>query len=296
MAAVTYTISETFNKANGELGPNLLWPREVLFGSFAMQVVSNQLEFNVNTPGFHEDFRIPDPNIPYDDVTMTCSVAAMTRTGSDPLYLIGWGFAARVRLHSDEQSYDAYTCELWKTTLLGGELFVLVINKLKNYGLGPGAVVTVLGTDAETIANVTLPGTLTFTLTGPNLSASFTHGGAGPTLTVNAVDSSYSDGPVAIGCGNEVHGTDSALFRIDNFSAVGTRMAATADLMQAKLDSEYSITHPNETNQGALLQRYRDEQNLERWEDYLAHIFAVSTVDTAADAENQFWDAFTPTP
>lgn len=73
-------------------------------------------------------------------------------------------------------------------------------------------------------------------------------------------------------------------------------MASTADLIQTKLDSEYSITFPAENNAGALLQRWRDEQNLERWEDYLAALFAVSTVDTAADAANQFWSAFTPTP
>lgn len=73
-------------------------------------------------------------------------------------------------------------------------------------------------------------------------------------------------------------------------------MASTADLIQTKLDLEFSITHPNENSAGALLQRWRDENNLEIWADYVAALFAVSTVDTVADAENQFWDAFTPTP
>jgi hypothetical protein len=66
----------------------------------------------------------------------------------------------------------------------------------------------------------------------------------------------------------------------------------TPDLIQQKLKLEYPASA--ETNAGALLQRYRDDQNLERWEDYLAALFAVSTVDTAADAANQFWDAFIP--
>jgi hypothetical protein len=78
-------------------------------------------------------------------------------------------------------------------------------------------------------------------------------------------------------------------------------MASTADLIQQKLYDDYDLADDlilndsePEHNAGALLQRWRADNNLEVWEDYLAILFATSTVDTAADAANQWWDAFVP--
>jgi len=214
-AATQTTNTESFNKANGALGPDLTWTRQVLFGAFDLQVVSNQMEFFTNSVGTHEDFRVPTPNVDHPDVTMTLDVTEMTRTGAAATYLIGLGFAARLTILAGGTQYDAYTAELYKTTVFGPDLYVLTINRLHSY---PGGVATSLATATATVANVTLPGVLTFTATGPNLSASFTHGGPGGTLTVNTTDNVFETGTVAFGCSNTVNGTDTCKFRVDNWS------------------------------------------------------------------------------
>lgn len=70
--------------------------------------------------------------------------------------------------------------------------------------------------------------------------------------------------------------------------------ATVSDRIGEKLQAEYPTL--TEKNAGALLQKFRDDNNVEEWEDYLALLFGVSTVDTAGDAAKQYWDAYTPTP
>jgi len=82
-------------------------------------------------------------------------------------------------------------------------------------------------------------------------------------------------------------------------------MAFTADLIQAKLKvyfdqladlandgvDDNDATDP-EINGGALLERWKRLEGLTAWEDYVAEVFSVSTVDFFPDAENQYWTAF----
>jgi hypothetical protein len=73
-------------------------------------------------------------------------------------------------------------------------------------------------------------------------------------------------------------------------------VAATADLMQEKLEAQALLDDPTETetNLGALFQRWKVANGLTEWEDYVAEIFSVATTDFFPDAENEYWDAFTP--
>ena len=66
---------------------------------------------------------------------------------------------------------------------------------------------------------------------------------------------------------------------------------AVGDVMSAKLQARYPGV---ETNVGALLQRYKTDNNLLRWEDYVAHVAAASPEANVGDDQVAFWDAFIP--
>jgi hypothetical protein len=75
-------------------------------------------------------------------------------------------------------------------------------------------------------------------------------------------------------------------------------VAATNDSMYTALRLIYPAS--TERNVGALLQRYRDDNNLEEWGAYVAHIHALAVTagspqTTFADASNVAWaDLATP--
>lgn len=68
-------------------------------------------------------------------------------------------------------------------------------------------------------------------------------------------------------------------------------MAHTNDLIAEKLADRYPGV---EKNCGSLLQRYRSDNGLEEWEDYVAEVFTATGPDYFPDAENAYWEAFVP--
>lgn len=67
-------------------------------------------------------------------------------------------------------------------------------------------------------------------------------------------------------------------------------MPSTNDLIAAKLIAEYPGTTASAT---ALLKRYRADNGLEGYEEYVAHVAGASASASFADDENAFWAAFT---
>lgn len=211
--------SESFNKADGELGPDLTWDRQYLFGDFSYAVEGNEAVFFTDTPGFHEDFRVPSPNVSSPDVTMSIDVTDLTRSGSGG-YTVGVGFAARLRTNpADAASYDAYTLEFIRTTVFGPEGYALVINKLEAYPAVGGTSANVLDVVFVSVGDLALPATLTFTTAGSTLTGTCTHAGTGGPLEVSAVDGTFPTGLVAVGCAHETVGSDTARHAFDNFIA-----------------------------------------------------------------------------
>lgn len=50
----------------------------------------------------------------------------------------------------------------------------------------------------------------------------------------------------------------------------------------------------DETNGTALLQRYRSDNALDDWEEYVAHVAGASTSNNFVDDQAAFWAAFVP--
>jgi hypothetical protein len=277
-AVVTYQISESFNKPDGPLGPNLSWSREVFkTAELVGSVVSNQARWfaNEGEPDGTEDIVVPSPNIPVADVTASLDVIQASRTGTAP-YLVDGGIQTRFRLTGDQTTYRAYAVAIGRNNLLfppveQWHLWLFRIETTPEFPGGQG-VGGLLGFNAAAIADVTLPGTLTYTVSGSNHSIAFTHGGPGPTLTIEATDDRHSSGTVNIGVGPVVPEDGSITFIVDNFQATAT-VPQTA---------------------GELLKKYRNDNNLQRWEDYIAHIAGGSLSGHVADDENAFWAAFVP--
>jgi hypothetical protein len=216
-AAADNTISETFNKADGALGPNLTWTREVFTGPHVFQVSTNQCRFLTNTAGTFEDIQVPSPNITTPKMTMSCDVTNITRTGTGD-YHISVGFGARYKTFSGGTDYRAYAVEIGRGTVIAppSELWTLLI-----YRITSRDTPFLLASSAALLANVALPGTLTFTLDEHDISASFSHAGTDPTLTASTTDTVFTDGGIFLGGGNIINGTDSGSITIDNFAASG---------------------------------------------------------------------------
>lgn len=68
-------------------------------------------------------------------------------------------------------------------------------------------------------------------------------------------------------------------------------MAHTNDLIANKLAAHYPDA---ETSGTALLQRYRADNALDDWAEYVAHVAGASASNNFVDDQNAFWDAFIP--
>lgn len=230
-AATDNTISETFNKADGGLGPNLTWTEQVFTGQpFSFSVVSNAARFSTNQPGGWEDLQVPTPNIETPNTQISFSLTNVTRTGTAD-YWLSAGMCARLRISDDGTHYQGYACEIGRNNLLfpPAELWSVIIWRVERGPLHGSGDVHLLGAASHPLADVTLPGTLTFTLTGEQLSASFTHAGSGGTLQVAATDTRFTTGGIALGGGNVINGTDSGSVTVDSFTATGDDDVVPAD-------------------------------------------------------------------
>lgn len=295
----TAAITDDFNRADSPTlgagwGPRVGPPSN----GINVGIVTNQAEFFTNTglPVLQEDNRAPVLQPTYPDVTMTAVVTEMTRTGTG-LYLIAIGLAARVRERYKADlvnpAFDCNTVELYKTNLFGPDLYVLTLNKLGAY-YGPGGDVTVLNNANTVIANVTLPGTVTYTVSGSSLSASFTHGGIGGPLNVaySTPGGVFPDGGVNFGFAADMRDpAGSARLRVDSVSVTQAVPTVVPDVMSTKLQARYPGV---ETNLGALIQRYKQDQAVTRWEDYVAHVAAASPETNVGDDQRAFWNTFVP--
>lgn len=66
-------------------------------------------------------------------------------------------------------------------------------------------------------------------------------------------------------------------------------MAHISDLIQSKLKDHFSSSP--ETNVGALLRLWREEQGLEEWDDFVTEMLTAGG-DSLADAALAYWDDF----
>lgn len=68
-------------------------------------------------------------------------------------------------------------------------------------------------------------------------------------------------------------------------------MASINDLIATQLAAHYADA---ETSGTALLQRYRADNGLEGWEEYVAHVAGASALNSFPDDQWAFWTAFVP--
>lgn len=68
-------------------------------------------------------------------------------------------------------------------------------------------------------------------------------------------------------------------------------MASINDLIATKLAAHYPDA---ETSGTALLLRYRAENALDDWSDYVAHVAGASALNSFPDDQWAFWTAYVP--
>jgi hypothetical protein len=214
------SIAEPFTGANGPLAGAvdlaLSWERKVFTHANQFQVNANQVRLSSTIPGTFEDIALPTPNVDSPNLQYTLNLNAITRVGSAS-YVADIGGVCRFQPLNAGTSYRGYAFGIGRSNVFlpGVDLWHLAMFRVDNLG-----VQTLIASDFELFANVTLPGTLTFTASGSTLTALFTHAGGGGPLGWSVSDSTYADGAVALGGSVVVNGSDSASIDADNF-AVG---------------------------------------------------------------------------
>ena len=212
------SIAESFTKANGALGPDLEWRREVFDHAFEFAVVSNRAVLSANTPGTLEDLWVPTPNTDSPDVVMSLDVTDLTRglgLGAGD-YVIDVGAVVRGETRTGGTNYRGYAAGIGRNNIFFPPANTWHLGLFRVDGLGTGGQV-LLDLALGAFTDVVLPGVFTFTADGPNLSATFTHSGPGAALSVDAVDATYLDGWTGLGGSVVVGAGDSGSIEIDNF-------------------------------------------------------------------------------
>jgi len=232
-ADVTYTaaaitaVAESFNKANGALGPDLSWTRVPFFThGVQFQVNANQCRLAGSTPGTFEDAAIPSPTVSTPNVTYTLNVTALSRTGTSA-FVCDVGGIVRFQLLDGGTNYRGYAFGIGRsfdTFIPGVDLWHLAMFRVNRLGDQ-----TLIASDFELLANVTLPGTLTFTASGPDMSATFTHAGSAGPLTFAVSDGVYTDGSTILGGSVVLNSTDTASIDVDVLSITGDDDNITPD-------------------------------------------------------------------
>ena len=214
------SISESFDKADGALGPDLAWERKVFSHQFQFQVASNRARLTANAAGTWEDFSAPTPNVDSPDVECTLDVVDLTRglgLGAGD-YVIDVGAVVRAETRTGNTNYRGYAAGIGRNNVFLPGVNTWHLGLFRVDGLGAGGQV-LLDLAIAVFSDVVLPGTFTFTADGPNLSATFTHSGPGATLSIDAVDATYADGFTGLGGSVVVGAGDTGTIDVNNFQA-----------------------------------------------------------------------------
>jgi hypothetical protein len=215
--AVIVAASESFNKANGALGPDLTWTRAVFTHGFPYQVNTNQCRLSANAAGEYEDIQVPTPTVDTPTVQFTVNVTAVTRTGTGS-YVVDTGGIARFQTRDGGTNYRGYAFATGRNNVFvpAVDLWHLLIFRVN--GIGDQQLIA---SSFAALATVTLPGTLTFNAAGPDMTATFTHAGSAPTLTASVTDNVYTDGSTVLGGSIVLNGSDTASIDSDVLSITG---------------------------------------------------------------------------
>jgi len=211
-------VAESFNKANGALGPDLSWVRPAIFThGFPFQVNANQCRITANVAGTYEDIAIPTPSVDTPNLTVTSTTTAISHTGS-AAFVADCGGITRFQLLDGGTNYRGYAFGVGRnnTFIPGVDLWHFLLFRVNRVGDH-----VLIASDFQPLANITLPGTLTFTASGPDMNAVFTHAGSGPPFNVSVSDSVYTDGITVLGGSIVVTGSDTASIDIDNWGVTG---------------------------------------------------------------------------
>lgn len=191
------SLTETFNKADGPLGPDLEWNREVYTHEFVQVVAAQRARFRVDEPGSWEDVQVPTPNTTRPDVRVQLTVTSIASTGSPVTgvddYQASAGVLTRALLTEEGDDYRGYAA------VVGRDRFVASPTEqwhLDLYRVDGREDQVLLARTTLPLASVTLPGTLTLTSVGTTHTARFTHAGSGAALEVQARDDTYRGGTV----------------------------------------------------------------------------------------------------
>lgn len=225
-AAAITSITESFNKANGALGPDLTWTRGPFTHGFPFQVNTNQCRMAATSPGTFEDIQVPSPTVNTPTVTLTVNVTAASHTGTSGDYIVDTGGLFRYQSRDSNTNYRGYAFAVGRNNVFipATDTWHLAIARID--GIGQQHFLTIA---LSSLAGVTLPGTLTMTAEGPYMSGTFTHAGSAPTLTISTVDGTYTDGSTVLGGSAQVTGTDTVSIDSDVWAVVGDDAVVAPD-------------------------------------------------------------------
>lgn len=225
-AAAITAVSESFNKANGNLGPDLTWTRAVFTHAFPFQVNTNQCRMAATSPGTYEDIQIPSPTVDTPNVTLTVNITAASHTGSSGDYIVDTGGIFRYQSRDSGTNYRGYAFAVGRNNvfLAGVDTWHFAVARIDSTTQNQ-----FLSIALASLAGVTLPGTLTMTAEGPYLSGTFTHAGSAGTLTISATDTTYTDGSTVLGGSASIVGTDTVSIDSDVWAVIGDDATVAPD-------------------------------------------------------------------
>lgn len=186
-------LTESFDKADGPLGPDLTWSREVYDHQFELKVVSQEARFAADQSGTWTDVQVPTPNFTGPDGTISFDVTSVAVTGSDE-FTVEARAVSRLQLLGEGDSYRGYVARIARTNT-PSDTWTLSVSRAD--GAEPSDLVDLVSVSSPE-SSVTLPGRLTFSSRGEVHTATFTHAGSGDTLEVVTTDSTYDSGVFAL--------------------------------------------------------------------------------------------------
>jgi hypothetical protein len=209
------TLAESFNKADGALGPDLAWTRAVFTGGFPYTVVTNKAVAAANTAGTWDDIQVSTPNVEAPDLEFTFDYTAISLAGTGD-YECSVGGVARFQ-DLGGGSYRGYNFSVGRnnTFFPGVDLWHILLFRVD------AGVLTQLGAGLWTAATASLPGILKISVIGDHINCRLEHSGPGATLTIlEAIDSTYTNGFATLYAHNAITGTRDVSNTIDNLSVI----------------------------------------------------------------------------
>ena len=234
------SITETFNKADGTLGPNLTWTRRVYLAANAITVASNRARYQILSPATEldqADLQIPAPNLGIADQTVTVEINTLNATWpTDTTSHNDIQVLARVALHTGDTDFRGYAAilSLAQVDLFGtGSFAVLGFFALGRYDTSTEPIpIGTTGTNFGIFnpAAVTFPATLTLSTRGNQIFGRFDYGATRP-LIAAATDNTYSDGSTAILARIDTFPGFGVTLEFDNFAAAATSLGPETVLL-----------------------------------------------------------------